>query len=261
MNSKRSYLETLNAGRQRRPYSSLEQLNRSLETLEQRIGHNADTLSDRPSHGGRDRTCPARHRSTRPRTARTRSARAGSLGRTCPARRAAGRHAAARADAAVQTGTGQLLSVAGTRVRSRPRPGGQRRRRRQDRRRAEGPARRIAPSDDDGRETRVRRAAQGYRTRLQFAADRQERRRARRRIRTPVGRHPIALGKDRRQGHQAASPRAGAGARRARFAGARGNGALGRPALGRFRPSASANSRIASMRSRASVQPIRRSRR
>ena len=44
MNSKRSYLETLNAGRQRRPHSSIEQLNRSLETLEQHIGHNADTL-------------------------------------------------------------------------------------------------------------------------------------------------------------------------------------------------------------------------
>src|SRR6187402_3106018 len=58
MNSKRSYLETLNAGRQRRSYSSIEQLNRSLETLEQHIGHNADTLSDRPSHGGRDRIAP-----------------------------------------------------------------------------------------------------------------------------------------------------------------------------------------------------------
>jgi hypothetical protein len=42
MNSKRSYLETLNAGRQRRAHSSLEQLNRSLETLEQRIGRTAD---------------------------------------------------------------------------------------------------------------------------------------------------------------------------------------------------------------------------
>ena len=42
MNSKRSYLDTLNAGRQRRPYTSLEQLNRSLETLEQRIGRNRE---------------------------------------------------------------------------------------------------------------------------------------------------------------------------------------------------------------------------
>jgi localization factor PodJL len=38
MNSKRSYLDTLNAGRQRRPHTTLEQLNRSLETLEQRLG-------------------------------------------------------------------------------------------------------------------------------------------------------------------------------------------------------------------------------
>ncbi|TIU35069.1 MAG: hypothetical protein E5W38_03395, partial [Mesorhizobium sp.] len=37
MNSKRSYLDTLNAGRQRRPHTSLEDLNRSLETLEQRL--------------------------------------------------------------------------------------------------------------------------------------------------------------------------------------------------------------------------------
>lgn len=37
MNSKRSYLDTLNAGRQRRPHTALEELNRSLETLEQRL--------------------------------------------------------------------------------------------------------------------------------------------------------------------------------------------------------------------------------
>ena len=56
MNSKRSYLETLNAGRQRRAHSSIEQLNKSLETLEQRIGRNADRLPERPLHGGdRDR--------------------------------------------------------------------------------------------------------------------------------------------------------------------------------------------------------------
>ena len=41
MNSKRSYLDTLNAGRQRRPHTTLEQLNRSLETLEQRLERNA----------------------------------------------------------------------------------------------------------------------------------------------------------------------------------------------------------------------------
>ena len=37
MNSKRSYLDTLNAGRQRRPQTTLEQINRSLENLEQRL--------------------------------------------------------------------------------------------------------------------------------------------------------------------------------------------------------------------------------
>ena len=34
MNSKRSYLDTLNAGRQRRPQTTLEQITRSLENLE-----------------------------------------------------------------------------------------------------------------------------------------------------------------------------------------------------------------------------------
>jgi localization factor PodJL len=43
MNSKRSYLETLNAGRQRRPEASLEQLHRSLETLEERLRQAART--------------------------------------------------------------------------------------------------------------------------------------------------------------------------------------------------------------------------
>ncbi|GAA4129046.1 peptidoglycan-binding protein [Aminobacter aganoensis] len=37
MNSKRSYLDTLNDGRQRRPHASLDQLNRSLENLEARL--------------------------------------------------------------------------------------------------------------------------------------------------------------------------------------------------------------------------------
>ena len=46
MNSKRSYLDALNAGRQRRPYASLEQLNRSLETLEQRIERNREEVAD-----------------------------------------------------------------------------------------------------------------------------------------------------------------------------------------------------------------------
>ncbi|WP_315918555.1 peptidoglycan-binding protein [Mesorhizobium sp. SP-1A] len=47
MNTKRSYLETLNAGRQRKPYTTLEQLNRSLETLEQRLERGREELSGR----------------------------------------------------------------------------------------------------------------------------------------------------------------------------------------------------------------------
>ena len=54
MNSKRSYLETLNAGRQRRAHSSIDELTQSLETLQQRIGRNADRLPDRPPNGDRD---------------------------------------------------------------------------------------------------------------------------------------------------------------------------------------------------------------
>lgn len=43
MQNKRTYLDSLNAGRQRRPQeTTLEQLNRSLETLEQRIDRNRD---------------------------------------------------------------------------------------------------------------------------------------------------------------------------------------------------------------------------
>ncbi|WP_027169297.1 peptidoglycan-binding protein [Mesorhizobium sp. WSM3224] len=48
MNSKRSYLDTLNAGRQRRPHASLEDLNRSLETLEQRLDRTRADMPDRP---------------------------------------------------------------------------------------------------------------------------------------------------------------------------------------------------------------------
>ncbi|RWD32233.1 MAG: peptidoglycan-binding protein [Mesorhizobium sp.] len=47
MNSKRSYLDTLNAGRQRRPHTTLEQLNRSLETLEQRLERTREDMSER----------------------------------------------------------------------------------------------------------------------------------------------------------------------------------------------------------------------
>ncbi|MEW9835874.1 peptidoglycan-binding protein [Mesorhizobium marinum] len=45
MSSKRSYLDAVNAGRQRRSYASLEQLNRSLETLEQRLERNREETS------------------------------------------------------------------------------------------------------------------------------------------------------------------------------------------------------------------------
>ena len=48
MNSKRSYLDTLNAGRQRRPNTTLEELNRSLETLEQRLERTREEVSERP---------------------------------------------------------------------------------------------------------------------------------------------------------------------------------------------------------------------
>ncbi|TGQ64974.1 MAG: peptidoglycan-binding protein [Mesorhizobium sp.] len=48
MNSKRSYLDTLNAGRQRKPQTTLEQLNRSLETLEQRLGQTREDTIARP---------------------------------------------------------------------------------------------------------------------------------------------------------------------------------------------------------------------
>ncbi|TPK68092.1 peptidoglycan-binding protein [Mesorhizobium sp. B2-4-15] len=49
MNSKRSYLDTLNAGRQRRPQTTLEQLNRSLETLEQRLGQTREEVTASPA--------------------------------------------------------------------------------------------------------------------------------------------------------------------------------------------------------------------
>ncbi|MER9231923.1 peptidoglycan-binding protein [Mesorhizobium sp. M0622] len=48
MNSKRSYLDTLNAGRQRRPHTTLEELNRSLETLEQRLERTREETASRP---------------------------------------------------------------------------------------------------------------------------------------------------------------------------------------------------------------------
>ena len=53
MNSKRSYLDNLNAGRQRRSYASLEELNRSMEALEQRLGRNREEPSrhEEPRYG------------------------------------------------------------------------------------------------------------------------------------------------------------------------------------------------------------------
>ncbi|UDL92271.1 peptidoglycan-binding protein [Mesorhizobium sp. PAMC28654] len=48
MNSKRSYLDTLNTGRQRKPHTTLEELNRSLETLEQRLERTREDPMERP---------------------------------------------------------------------------------------------------------------------------------------------------------------------------------------------------------------------
>ncbi|TGS11032.1 peptidoglycan-binding protein [Mesorhizobium sp. M2E.F.Ca.ET.209.01.1.1] len=64
MNSKRSYLDTLNAGRQRRPHASLEELNRSLETLEQRLDQTRADMPDRPDP--RRPTAEPRYPSTQP---------------------------------------------------------------------------------------------------------------------------------------------------------------------------------------------------
>ncbi|CAN7220534.1 peptidoglycan-binding protein [Mesorhizobium caraganae] len=47
MNSKRSYLDTLNAGRSRRPNTTLDELNRSLETLEQRLERKREDVGER----------------------------------------------------------------------------------------------------------------------------------------------------------------------------------------------------------------------
>jgi localization factor PodJL len=64
MNSKRSYLDTLNAGRQRRPHTTLEQLNRSLETLEQRLERTRADISERPDP--RRPSAEPRYASSRP---------------------------------------------------------------------------------------------------------------------------------------------------------------------------------------------------
>jgi len=55
MNSKRSYLDTLNAGRPRRPYNSLEDLNRSLDNLQQRLSRHAE-----PDEAPREQVVPPR---------------------------------------------------------------------------------------------------------------------------------------------------------------------------------------------------------
>jgi localization factor PodJL len=59
MNSKRSYLDAVNSGRQRRSYASLEQLNRSLETLEQRLERNREETGSQPPVGQRRAAMPA----------------------------------------------------------------------------------------------------------------------------------------------------------------------------------------------------------
>lgn len=48
MNSKRSYLDALNAGRPRKPYTTLEELNRSLSNLQQRLDRQADPMAELP---------------------------------------------------------------------------------------------------------------------------------------------------------------------------------------------------------------------
>ncbi|MBX3578562.1 MAG: SEL1-like repeat protein [Rhizobiaceae bacterium] len=61
MNNKRSYLDTLNAGRQRKVHASIEELNRTLETLEQRI--------DRPARPAAPPAPPAPPAAASPRPA------------------------------------------------------------------------------------------------------------------------------------------------------------------------------------------------
>ena len=47
MNTRRSYLDSLNAGRPRKAHASLEELNRSLANLENRLGRQADPVRER----------------------------------------------------------------------------------------------------------------------------------------------------------------------------------------------------------------------
>lgn len=59
MNSKRSYLDAINAGRQRRSYASLEDLNRSLDTLEQRLERNREEAAGYGNEAARRSPAPA----------------------------------------------------------------------------------------------------------------------------------------------------------------------------------------------------------
>ncbi len=77
MNSKRSYLDTLNAGRQRRPHTTLDDLTRSLETLEQRLErtqedvmrrHAADPRQTGATALGQQRWYEDPHAAQRPKT-------------------------------------------------------------------------------------------------------------------------------------------------------------------------------------------------
>ncbi|WP_442579223.1 peptidoglycan-binding protein [Mesorhizobium sp. ASY16-5R] len=62
MNSKRSYLDTLNAGRQRRPGTTLDQITLSLQNLESRLDRSREALDD----FGRDRDETPRQSRTAP---------------------------------------------------------------------------------------------------------------------------------------------------------------------------------------------------
>ena len=73
MNTKRSYIESLNAGRQRREQSSLEDLNRSLASLDERFGRgpredeeNGPATGARPPSGEASRWSEADSREGRP---------------------------------------------------------------------------------------------------------------------------------------------------------------------------------------------------
>jgi localization factor PodJL len=60
MNSRRSYLDTLNTGRQRRVHSSLEELNRTVDRLGQRLDPVERQRLDPPAGEGQDRRAPSR---------------------------------------------------------------------------------------------------------------------------------------------------------------------------------------------------------